>query len=115
MLQSTLECHQDEAVMQLAAAVVGHLLQSHTRDVLPGFFIDRLCACVGRLLGNAKSNNLTASLLSESETPAHRAQLQVATANVNMSLCKRLPRLLWPYSLLCCLPLSVAALCCLQA
>lgn len=88
VLQSTLECHQDEAVMQLAAAVVGHLLQSHTRDVLPGFFADQLCACVGRLLANTKSNNLTASLLSESETHAHRAQLQVATANVSMLYAK---------------------------
>lgn len=65
VLQSTLECHQDEAAMQLAAAVVAQFLQSHTRDVLPGFFIDRLCGCIGRLLANTKSNKLTASLLGE--------------------------------------------------
>lgn len=66
VLQSTLERHQEEAVMQAAAAVVGLLLQNHTRDVLPGFFVGKLCACVGRLLANTKSNNLTASLFSES-------------------------------------------------
>ena len=65
VLQSTLECHRDEDMMQLAAAVVGHFLQSHTRDVLPGFFITRLCGCIGRLLANTKSNKLTASLLGE--------------------------------------------------
>lgn len=66
VLQSTLECHQEEAVLQPAAAVVALLLQSLARDVLPGFFVDKLCACVGRLLANSKSNTLTASLLSKS-------------------------------------------------
>lgn len=65
VLQSTLECHQEEAVVQPAAAVVALLLQSLARDVLPVFFVDKLCACVGRLLANSKSNTLTASLLSK--------------------------------------------------
>ena len=90
VLQSTLECHQDEAVMQLAAEVVGHFLQGHSRDVLPGFFVDRLCTCIGRLLANTKSDKLTATLLSEFVACMHRAYM----------LYSRLIHLLWHYRFL---------------
>ena len=122
VLQSALECHQEESVMQAAAPVVGLLLQHHARDVLPGFFVDKLCACVGRLLANAKSNNLTASLLSKSKAHADTPRLIQMQLQIDVSMVLYGLGLLTvtssPLALqqlhVSCLPLPVAALCSLQ-